>query len=404
MLNFTNIFSVAVKAIWVNKVRSLLTMLGIIIGVGSVVLLTSIGNGLRAFVTDEFNQLGANTLIIFPNDIFGDGGGFSSKSAASSIANSKLKLTDVTNLQRLRDHVTQVAPFNLQTDTASFRTTQETVTVLGTTFEYAQAFNTPTERGSFFSKSDDATGERVVVLGFEVANQLFGQVDPIGKRIKIGGQSYQVVGVAEKKGSGFGGLSFDTYVYVPLRTFFRQYDTDTIIRIIVKTPDTERLDQHLAAIEAELGKRLDDDEFSVVDQSEILGTITQILGVLTLALGGISAISLVVGGIGIMNIMLVSVTERTREIGLRKALGATPNVILLQFLIEAALLSVMGGGIGIGLAFAGTLAVQVFIPAVVTPQAVALAFGVSTLVGLVFGVAPARRAAQLSPIEALRYE
>lgn len=397
--------SMALKAIMTNKVRAFLTMLGVIIGVFSVVMLTSIGNGLSAFVTKEFNELGANNLLVFPSDIFGEDGGFSSEESASSIANSKLSLANVNDILRLRTLVNEVVPFNFQSDKISFQGEDKSVTVLGTTFEYSAAYNTPMEKGEFFTEADDRSGERVVALGYTVAEELFGNVDPIGKRVKIGGQTYKVVGVAVKKGGGFGGPSFDTYVYVPLRTFFASYDTDKILRLIVKVKDTQDLEVATKEIEKVLARRLEDDEFSVVDQSEILDTINQILGTVTIAFGGIAAISLLVGGIGIMNIMLVSVTERTREIGLRKALGATPNTILLQFLIESAVLSVLGGAIGVGLAFLGTLAVQQFdIPAAITTDAVLLAFGVSTTVGLVFGAAPARRAAQLSPIEALRYE
>ncbi len=400
----TETFSIALKAISTNKVRSFLTMLGIIIGVGSVVMLTAIGNGLSAFVTEQFNELGANNLIVFPNDIFGDGGGINSEEAATSIANSQLRLRNVQDIERLREYVDMVAPFNIQTDTIAFADKEENTTILGTTSNYEVAFNTPAEKGRFFNEREEKGSDRVVVLGFSVAEELFGNVDPIGKQVKVGGRSYKVVGVAEEKGSGFGGPSFDTYIYIPLPTFFREYDTQTIIRMIIKVKDTQNIDEAKAEIEKTLARRLEDDEYAVIDQTEILDTINQILGVLTVGLGGIAAISLVVGGIGIMNIMLVSVTERTREIGLRKALGATPNTILLQFLIEAAVLSVLGGLIGIAIAFAGTMAIQQFIPARVTPEAVALAFGVSGAVGIIFGAAPARRAAKLSPIEALRYE
>ncbi|MFZ1721677.1 MAG: ABC transporter permease [Microgenomates group bacterium] len=404
-MNLFNTFTIALKAIAINKLRSFLTTLGVIIGVGSVVLLTSIGNGLSAYVTEQFDALGANTVLVFPGDPFGENGGFNQEEQLDAVTSSKLRLSDVREIEGIREHVIRAVPFIQKVDTMSFQTKEERVTIIGTTYDYTLSQgNAELAKGSFFTNTDDESGKRVVAIGHSIAEELFGEVDPVGKKVKIGTQSFTVVGVMEEVGGSFGGPSFDTYAFMPLETATNIYDIDSLYEIIVKVKDSKQIPEAIIAIEKVLGERLEEDEFSVFDQSDILNTINEILGVLTLGLGGIASISLVVGGIGIMNIMLVSVTERTREIGLRKALGATPNSILAQFLIEAAILSLLGGIIGIVIAFLGTLAIQPYFPAKVTMDAVVLAFGVSTLVGLIFGAAPARRAAQLSPIEALRYE
>lgn len=400
-----NTFKIAIKAILINKYRSFLTMLGVIIGVGSVVMLTAIGTGLQAYISEQFDELGANTVLVFPGDPFGEGGGFSRENQLNALSNSKLEMSDVKEIEKIREFVDLAVPFTTQTDNISYRNNDKSVTVVGSTHDYLVAQpSTKVEKGRFFNKNENDSKKKVVVIGFKVAEELFGSIDPIGKKVKIGNQTFAVIGVQEEAGGSFGGPSLDTYIYIPLETMFKQYDTKKILEIVVKTKSADNIQESIDAIDKELSKKYEEDEFSVLDQSEILDTINQILGVLTIALGGISGISLLVGGIGIMNIMLVSVSERTREIGLRKALGATPNVILMQFLIEAAVLSVLGGLLGLLIAFLGTLAIQIYFPAKITLQAVILAFGVSTVVGLVFGAAPARRASKLSPIEALRYE
>ncbi|MBP7700805.1 ABC transporter permease [Candidatus Woesebacteria bacterium] len=400
-----NTFKIAIKAILVNKYRAFLTMLGVIIGVGSVVMLTAIGTGLQAYISEQFDELGANTVLVFPGDPFGENGGFNRENQLNALANSKIEMEDVKDIEKIKEFVDIAVPFNSQTDNISYRDQDKSVTVIGSTEQYLAAQpSTKVAKGRFFNKNENDSKKKVVSIGHTVAEELFGDIDPIGKKVKIGNQTFTVIGVQEEAGGTFGGPSLDTYIYIPLETMFKQYDTKKIVEIVVKTKSAENIPESIAAIEKQLAKKYEKDEFSVFDQSEILDTINQILGVLTIALGGISSISLLVGGIGIMNIMLVSVTERTREIGLRKALGATPNIILLQFLIEAAVLSILGGLIGLLIAFLGTLAIQIYFPAKITLQAVILAFGVSTVVGLVFGAAPARRASKLSPIEALRYE
>jgi putative ABC transport system permease protein len=400
------IFIIALRAILVNKTRSFLTMLGVIIGVGSVVLLTSIGTGLQAYVEQQFADLGTNTLYVVPGNPFGENGGFGNQEQ-SFIESTKPTLNQSQFnkiLRNNRETISKGVPTGFGTAQAKYSETSKRVTLYGVTNDYEDVRNTKAEKGRWFSDTEEDTGERVLVLGPGITKELFGNVDPVNKKVQLNGQSYKVVGVLEEKGGGFGGPSFDNYVYLPLNTLFDNFDTKLIDSLVFQIRDELLLEEAKKGIEDTLLTELEENEFTVFDQTQLLETINSILGVLTAGLGGIAAISLVVGGIGIMNIMLVSVSERTREIGLRKAVGATPNIILLQFLTEAALLSVIGGFIGLSIAFLGAWALQPFFPAKVTTFGVVLAFGVSTVVGLVFGATPARRAAKLSPIEALRYE
>lgn len=400
------ILSTAIKAIITNKTRAFLTMLGVIIGVGSVVLLTSIGTGLQYYITDQFASLGSNTLYVVPGNPFGEGGsGFSGSESVIESTKPILKKEYLRSILRNnRDLITDGVLLGAQISQAKYADKTKKVSLLGTTSNFETVYSMSTHKGVWFDETDNKKSARVIVLGSEIAQELFGQVDPINKKIKIGGQDYTVKGVLGAKGSSFGGPSFDNYVYIPINTLEDTLDVQYIDNFTLSVVDKDKMKEAAKAVEQTMLKELKEDEFTVVDQAKLLETINSILGMLTVGLGGIAAISLVVGGIGIMNIMLVSVTERTREIGLRKALGATPNVILAQFLIEAALISIIGGVIGLIIAYLGSLAIQPYFPARVTIQAVILAFGVSTAVGLIFGVAPARRAAKLSPIEALRYE
>jgi putative ABC transport system permease protein len=379
-------------------------MLGVIIGVGSVILLVAIGNGLQQYVKEQFEQFGANSIYVASGQVFGsDDGGFSQDSGASMLQN-VLRYDDLANIKRLRQYIKNATAMSMNTARVSYRKQTENTSIVGVNHDYALITNTNADIGRFFSESEEERKAQVAVLGSELAVDLFGSVDPIGKTILIKNRPYKVMGVAEEKGGGFGGPSFDAYVYIPITSWFQLFDSQIVLRIIASARDETVVSEAIAAIEDYYLQRLDEDEFSVFKQDEILKVIDQILGALTGALGGIAAISLVVGGIGIMNIMLVSVTERTREIGLRKALGATPNIILVQFLIESVVLSVSGGLIGVLGAFGMATVLDQFIPASVTPGAVALAFGVSATVGIVFGVYPARKASRLSPIDALRYE
>jgi putative ABC transport system permease protein len=313
-----------------------------------------------------------------------------------------LELADIDSIKRI-PKIKETAGMIMTGGTIRYKGVSKTAQIIGTTEDYINIRKDGFVKGNFFTASEVGSGRKVAVLGYKVADDLFGTDDPIGKRIKLGDLNYEVMGVMEEKG-GQGSMTPDDKIFIPITAAQRQFNQDNISLIFAQVDTTEDVAPTILLVEQVLGRRLDKKDFTVIDQKEILSTVSNILDTLTVALGGIAAISLLVGGIGIMNIMLVSVTERTREIGLRKALGATPEVILLQFLIEAVFLSVGGGVVGILAGLGGALILNTFMPATVTLWSVILAFAVSAGVGIIFGITPARRASQLSPIEALRYE
>lgn len=397
--------SSAFTSILRNKTRSFLTTLGVVIGVLSVILLTSIGNGLTVFIEKQFQDLGANLLIVTPGEIVNDQGQFDQQGAALSFATSKLTIDDSKALERAGFPIIMAVPLTGANGEARTSAGKRSGMIVGTTPGYSEARNTKTTKGRFLSESDLAGNRKVVVIGSKIAEKLFPSSNPVGQLMTINRLRFEVIGVAETKAAGsFGGPDIDSFMYVPITTSKIAFGVDKVMEILVQSASKDQLDRTKGLIKSTLTKRMDAKDFAVTDQSEILKTIQTILSTLTVGLAGIAAISLVVGGIGIMNIMLVAVSERTREIGLRKALGATPNNILIQFLIESAVLSTLGGMIGITLGILGTLAIKPFFPATPALNSILLAFGVSLATGIVFGVFPARKAAQLSPIEALRYE
>lgn len=399
MIPIREIIKLAIRSLLRNKSRSVLTMLGIIIGVSAVILLVSIGQGLQSYITQQFESLGSNLVVVLPGKV-GTGGSVT----GPNLAGSKLTLEDVSKLSRLGGAVGSVGAGIEMSSTVSYLGKSKYTTTAGLTAEYQKMRNLTTSEGRMITDSDNMVGRNVVDIGPGLVDALFGGANPIGKQVTMGGQKFQVVGILSKIGSGGFGVDVNSFIVLPLTTAQKLFGLKSVQAIGVKAINKDSIPQAIAQVKKELGKRLKPDDFSVVDSSSLVATINQILGVVTIALGGIAAISLIVGGVGIMNIMLVSVTERTREIGLRKAVGAKPKDILVQFLFESVMLSVVGGGIGVAIGFLGSLVINQFITTTVTFWSVALAFGVSAAIGIIFGVAPAARASKLNPIEALKYE
>jgi putative ABC transport system permease protein len=388
-------FRVAVGALVANRLRSALTMLGVVIGVAAVVVLVALGAGAKHEVEQQVEGLGSNIIIVVP-------GKFELGSAPTI---SRLTLDDVNLLGRVVGDERRVAVSVASGETVSVGRRQTFVTVNGVNENVPNVFDRPLARGEYITASDVDTRRRVAVLGSTPVRRVFGDVDPLGRQVSIAGVRFRVIGVFAPVGSTFG-VDRDTEVHIPVTAAQRLFGVDRIDALAVKAPRADDVEPLQGKLTAALRDKYDGEEFSAVTQTQILGTIGRILGLLTLVLAAIAAISLLVGGVGVSNIMLVSVRERTREIGLRKALGARQRDILLQFLIEAVLLCVVGGLIGIGLGVGSSLLVAAVspLPAVIAWWSPALAFTVSAAVGVFFGVAPARRAGRLDPVVALRTE
>ena len=392
------ILNSAIVAIRTNKLRSGLTALGIVIGVASVILLISIGSGLRNYITGQFEQLGSNLLFVIPGQIGAGGRG------PGGATINKLTTKHVERIKREVKDLDGVVPTMQQFTTIKYRNlTLENVTIVGSTEEFAQVVNRPVTSGEFFDKSQAQSGKKVAAVGKTIVDELFQGENPIAKKIDIKGQKYTVVGTLKEQGSTFG-FDQDNTVVIPFIAAQKQFGTTQVNNIYAKAENQESVARVRGEIETALLKDLEEEDFSVMTAEQTLSTIQGILGAISVSLAGIAAISLLVGGIGVSNIMLVSVTERTREIGLRKAVGARSTDILSQFLVEAVALTVLGGIIGLILASVATLIIARFIPATITVWSIIISFGFSTLVGVVFGVAPAIRAARLEPIVALRHE
>jgi len=398
---YQEIVNLAFKSILRNKVRSTLTMLGIVIGVASVILLTALGQGVQKYITDQFESLGSNLIFILPGRFALDQG---FAQGPPNFAGSKLTLKHMEDLAKLGGPIEDATAQIELPASVSYRSESKYTTIEGVSDNFGQLYNFSVSEGRDLTPSDIKLNRKVAILGTGIIEDLFGASDALGKEVTIANNKFEVVGILEEVGTGSLGFDINNFVAIPITTAQNIFGQDGVQTISVKTKNKEDIDQAVLIVEEYLLQDLDENDFSVLDQTSLLNTINSILGVLTVFLGGIAGISLIVGGVGIMNIMLVSVTERTREIGLRKAVGAKPRDILTQFMIEAVVLSIMGGAIGILIGSAGAAIANRFITTSVTLWAVGLAFGVSAAVGIIFGVAPAIRASRLNPIDALRYE
>ncbi|MDI6711679.1 MAG: ABC transporter permease [Anaerosomatales bacterium] len=397
-MNFAEAFRIAMRALAANKARSGLTMLGVIIGVAAVILLVAIGTGVQGEITGQIEGLGSNLLFIVPGQYSGGMGGDQAPPAR------RLTLEDADLIARKVEGISAVVPVLQGGATIKAGNRSMRVVVAAGNEQGSEVFASTLAGGRHYRRSEVQVAARVVALGSRVAETLFQGKDPVGQRVSINGQRFTVIGHYESLGGGLSGDQ-DSQVYVPVTTAQRLFGVSFINTIVVKAASAEEVERVKGEIRRVLTPRYGE-EFTVFTQEQTLGLLSDLLGTLTYMLAGIAGISLLVGGIGIMNIMLVSVTERTREIGIRKAVGARTYDILSQFVIEAVALSVLGGTVGIALGWSGAAAMARFtpVPTEVTPWAVALAFFFSAGVGVFFGVYPAWKASRLDPIVALRYE
>ncbi|MDQ0423019.1 putative ABC transport system permease protein [Peteryoungia aggregata LMG 23059] len=400
---FGETLKLALRAIRRNLLRSFLTVLGVVIGVAAVIAMVTIGNGTTAQVTSEISKLGTNLLFVRPGQ-FGPG-----RAATDA---KKFTIRDIEAIREQIPGLRAVAAINQSSQTVIFSGQSRQTSIIGSGDDYLIAQNWELASGRTFLASEERGGQAVCLVGETVRSKLFGSTPAIEQTIRVGNVACQVIGILAKKGQSGMGSDQDDVVMMPLKVFQRRIGGSTdVSSIMLSAEDGVSTAKVQADVERLLRERRKivpgrDDDFSVNDMTQMAATLTGTTTLMTGLLGAVAAVSLLVGGIGIMNIMLVSVTERTREIGIRLAIGAVERQVLMQFLVEAVTLSVFGGvvGIALGLAIAYTAVTLMSVPFVASPSIILLAFAFSAAIGMIFGYFPARRAAQMNPIDALRHE